>query len=376
MTTSTDVIVVGAGIVGLSAALRLAEAGCSVKVIDKGKAGAESSTAGAGLIMPQAETDPPGGDAPAEGMVDDTLLAACLAGRDLYAEFIHDVRAQSNIKVNFRLNGVLSLAMNEAEVKRLERRVSWQTGIDLEARMLGKGELESMAPGARAMAAAVFPRDGYVDNQALMPALTQAVRAKADLVEESTVQSVAVEGNRVLGVDTLRGRHESRHVVLAAGAWSEPLIPADEPAPRIRPSRGQMILMEAAGAPEHGVIAGSWYVVPRSGGRVLLGSTVQDAGFDKSVPEESVTEIQKGVELFLPAAREWKRLRAWSGLRPRAASGKPLIGPGRHDGLWLATGHFRNGLLLAPLTAAWLVRGIVHGAIPPEAEPFSPTAAR
>ncbi len=380
---TADVVVVGGGIVGMCTALRLAEAGLDVHLMDQRAPGKESSWAGAGLLLPQTETDPPGSRSGLPGMVQaDAMLSVCLKARDTFPAFLDwlqtrpGARAQDSPPPRSRLDGVLCLALGPQDLPHLQSRVVWQVEQGLEARMVDAAEAESLVGGLRCHGAAFFPRDGWYDNQALMPVLARAVASAVSLHVETQVTGVTTKTDRVTGVTTARAdlpAIQAAHVVLAAGAWTSALIPEGEPRPRIAPSRGQMILMEAAAdAPRRPAIGGESYVVPRPGGRVLLGATVQDAGFDTTVPPESLQEIRDGVAGFLPRSRDWKQLDAWSGLRPRAAGDLPVIGPGRHQGLWLASGHFRNGLLLGPLTGEWITEGVTTGSMPREAHPFAP----
>jgi glycine oxidase len=161
-------------------------------------------------------------------------------------------------------------------------------------------------------------------------------------------------------------------VVLAAGAWTETLLPSGEPRLGIRPVRGEMVVFSGAAGTRLPILTrGETYLVPRADGTVLAGSTVVEAGFDREVPAASVTDIVARARDLYPPARSWTVQEAWSGLRPRGGDPYPIVGPSVHPGLWISTGHFRNGILLAFETATWIA-SMVAGESVPEAAPFSP----
>jgi glycine oxidase len=368
-----DVLVVGGGIIGLAVARRLAQTGLSVRVLERGRAGAEASTAAAGLILAQAETDPPTGT-PAELSAQEAFVHICLRGRELWRGFAASVAEESGSEVTLHMNGAVAVALDDEEAVAVERRVVWQEARGLDALLLTEDWLQNLAPGVVTPTAALFSRDGYFNNQSFLPTLAEAARrAGVDVVENTEVTALITDGDRVTGARTPDTAHLAEHTVLAAGAWSDGLLPAGELRPGVRPARGQILVLDSGiETPTHILCAKGVYLAPRPDGTTLAGSTIQDAGFDKAVPEDAVAHIREGVSKFLPAARRWPMLDSWAGFRPRSADDLPVVGPGRHDGLWFAAGHYRSGLLLAPLTAEWLEQGIVNGALPEEAGPFDP----
>jgi glycine oxidase len=371
---SADVVVVGAGLVGLATALRLSEAGFQVTVVDQGRAGSEASGAGAGLLTPQALTGPP-----PRGAEDLPLRTAAFQAsyqsRALYPVFVEKIVELTRQPVSYAVDGVLALASDPGAVRTLEDQVAWQTEQGLEARMLDASETAARAPGLQAEAAAFFPHDGYVDNQTLVTALLEAVRGSGvPVIEDVPVVRIETEKGAVSGVRTARETLACGGAVLAAGAWTDPLLPIEEPKLEMRPVRGQIVVLEGGPAvPRHPVLCGETYLVPRPHGRVLAGSTVEEVGFDRSVTAGGVAEILEAAAAFLPALRGWTFAGAWSGLRPRAGDGYPVIGPAvATGGLWIATGHYRNGILWAPLTAEWITRGILGETYSAEARLLGP----
>ena len=368
--SAPDVLIVGGGLLGLATALSLRERGLAVTVVDRGSVGAESSTAGAGLLMAQAETMP----FDETDLVASAYLAASLRSRGMSVRFAQRAAAEGHRSVTVRTGGILRLAVDDTGFLEMERQVAWQTGRELAAELVDPARVQKLAPGVSSRRGAFFPDDGYVDNQALVVALVEQCRgAGVVLREDEAVVRLLVEDERVVGVETQSGRRAAGQVVLAAGAWHDALLPEGEPAPGVRPSRGQMVVLAGKDVPERPVLYGDVYLVPRSGGRVLLGATVEDAGFEKRVTPEGMRFLLDGLAEFFPSASGWEFVTAWSGLRPRLDS--PVIGPARSvAGLWHAAGLFRNGILWAPLVGEWLTAGIVDGSMPPEASAFTPAA--
>jgi len=366
-----DVVIVGGGILGLATALRLRREGASVTLLDRGTTGGESSTAGAGLVMAHAETDPFTHD------LGEPYLAASLAARDLYDGFVDEVLQASGRSVTYRRQGIVLAVKGSDAAGNLARRVAWQNERGLDASLLAPEELAERVPGIALRNGALFSGEGYMDNQAFLPALADAVRAAGVTVEERTaVRGIVVENGIVTGVTTANKTIAAGHVVLTAGAWHDELAPAGEPVPQVTPCRGQIVVLEGGSAvPDCPVISGDHYLVPRPGGRVLLGATLEDAGFDKSVTAGGVRALLNGLQAFLPGACEWKFVTAWAGLRPMARGVWPVIGPAATvENLWAGAGLYRSGILWAPLVAEWITLGVTTGAMPEEAHPFAPSA--
>ncbi|HEX8633339.1 MAG TPA: glycine oxidase ThiO [Pyrinomonadaceae bacterium] len=380
-----DAVVVGGGVIGLAVARELARGGAEVVVIERGaRAGAESSWAAAGMLAPQVEADRA-----------DEFFRLAAAGRDAYPAFARELEEESGVSIELDRTGTLYLALNEADEAECERRFQWQTRAGLAVERLTAGEVRALEPqvSARVRSALRFPLDGQVENRRLTSALVKACTARGvRLFTHTEVCAIKVEGGRATGVETSRGATRAGSVVVAGGAWSSRLRldasaahgfdAARVAAPRVEPVRGQMLCYApaAAGSPlvRHVVYSPRGYLVPRRDGRLLAGTTTEHAGFDKSLTDAGRETIERHAREIAPAARALVLSDAWAGLRPRAADEWPVLGAlADVPNLFYATGHYRNGILLAPLTGA-LVAGMIlrHGATPPLLEAFTPERFR
>ena len=361
-----DVVIAGAGIVGLSVALELADRGLSVVVLERGRAMTESSWAAAGML---AANDP-----------ENPLQLAELARHSLalYPEYLARVERLSGRSVSLRTSATLQAARSGDAADSPHR---GQTH-----RNLSPAELLALLPqlqtGGRDF---LFLDEQSLDPRDLCAALPLAARAAGvDLRENSPILAVETEAARVL-VQTPTTPIAARHFVNAAGAWAEsPALTAQNAAqptigsPRIAPRKGQMTLVRLRG-PEtlpHVLRTPEIYLVPRGARRVVVGATVEHAGFDKTVEPRAIAALlQAAAELWPPIAHA-EILESWAGLRPGSSDDLPLIGPANHPRCWLAAGHFRNGILLAPGTARALAQ-LLQGQNPGvDLSPFDPRRSR
>jgi glycine oxidase len=232
----------------------------------------------------------------------------------------------------------------------------------------------SISPNVRC--ALRLPNDYQVENRRLVEALLIAnERAGVRLVAECGAQALCIENSQVLGVETSRGFLAARSVVLAAGSWSSSIkSPVPLPGLDVTPVRGQMLCFKPeTPMARHVIYSGRGYLIPRSDGRLLAGSTTEHAGFDKRVTLEGTKAIRSMAEEIAPALESVSVVEAWAGFRPRAKDGLPVLGPSRGvQGLFYATGHYRNGILLAPVTAKLIAEAIVSGATSPLLSSFLP----
>jgi glycine oxidase len=367
-TASAEVLVIGGGIIGLSIARALAQSGASrVCVIEKNEFGQEASWAAGGILAPQVEAD----------QDDDFFQLAC-ASRDLYPGFVHAVQDESGIDVGFDSTGTIYVAFTEKEQDEFRARWEWQRSRGLSIEWLTGDEVRqqerSISPNVRC--ALRFPHDYQVENRRLVEALLVAnARAGVRLIPECGAEALRIENSHVLGVETTRGFIAASSVVLAAGSWSSS-IKSTVPLPSIdvTPVRGQMLCFKPETPMAHHVIySGRGYLIPRSDGRLLAGSTTEEAGFDKRVTDAGTKAIRSMAEEIVPALESVPVFEAWAGFRPRAQDGLPVLGPLRGvQGLFYATGHYRNGILLAPVTAKLIAEAIVSGATPALLLPFLP----
>ncbi|HYG12270.1 MAG TPA: glycine oxidase ThiO [Pyrinomonadaceae bacterium] len=376
-----DAVVVGGGVIGLAVARELARRGAEVVLIERGEAGAEASWAAAGMLAPQVEADGA-----------DEFFKLAVASRDAYPAFARELEEESGVSIELDRTGTLYLAFTEADEEECERRFLWQTRAGLRVERLTASEVRALEPqiSPRVRSALRFPLDGQVENRRLTSALAKACERRGVRVFKQTEASaIKIESGRASVVETSRGATRASSVVIACGAWSS-LLPLDFSAapggsdarsPRIEPVRGQILCFAGvAHSPlvRHVVYSPRGYLVPRRDGRLLAGTTTEHAGFDKSVTDAGREAIRTQAREIAPAVDALVLSDAWAGLRPRGADDWPVLGA-RADvpNLFYATGHYRNGILLAPLTGA-LVAGMIleRGATPPLLEAFTPERFR
>lgn len=350
-----NAVIVGGGIMGTSVALELRRRGLEVTVLERSVPGAEASTAAAGMLAPQLEGHGPG-----------SFLDLCLRSRAMYGKWTEALTAATGIDVGFLECGALQAAFDDAQAHALEAQVAWQQGIGLRAELLDGAQARDRVAllSDDAVAAAWLPDDAQVDTEKLMRALTAACEKAGARFRRGYVHSVVEKDGRAVGVDLGGELLPADAVVLAAGSWSG-LVAGARIDPRlVRPVRGQMALLELRARPFEPILAGSHgYVVPRADGRVVLGSTSEDAGFDKDVTLGGLHQVLGKALRLAPRLAEARIERTWAGLRPATSDGLPVLGQGPLERLFLATGHFRNGILLAPITAR-LIGQLVAGEPP------------
>ena len=363
-------VIIGAGVIGLGIAWRLAQAGCRVSLFDRGEAGRGASWAAAGMLAAAVETEP--GEEP--------LLPLALDSQRLWPDFAHELEAVAGISVDYRGEGTLVLALNRDDAEQLRHSFDFQRRLGLDLEWLTAAEARRREPHLKpGIAAAVLsPRDHQVDNRCLGRALAAAVRkAGAALHEHCPVREIMVSGGRAAGVVTDQGREEADVVVLAAGAWSREIGGlAPQALPPVRPIKGQMLALQmdpTAPILSHVVwLPRGGYLVPRKDGRLIVGGTVEEKGFDTAITAGGLLALIEGAWRAVPAIEELPVAETWVGFRPGSRDDAPMLGPGAIDGLVVATGHHRNGILLTPVTAAVVSDYILTGRLREIARPFSP----
>jgi glycine oxidase len=336
------VVIVGGGIMGMSVAIDLATLGDDVTVLEKSIPGAEASSAAAGMLAPQLEVLGPG-----------PLLELCLRSRELYPDWVRRLQALTEVDVGYRECGTLEVASSEEHCSELDATCRWQRNLGLECELLDDAAVRRLEPQlAPSHGALHLPEDHQVDPPRLMRALPIAAARVGARIRRGQVNGLVEEGGRICGVDVDGDRLEADAVVIAAGSWSS-LVPGARIAPRtVLPMRGQMLeLHTRLPVLERTVAGGGVYLVPRADGRLVAGSTQELVGFDKSVTAGGVAGILSGALKLCPALAGAELHATWAGFRPWTEDALPVMGAGPLPGLWLATGHFRNGILLAPITA-------------------------
>jgi len=360
-----DVILVGGGIIGCAIAYFLAKGGARPLVLERGEIGAEASAGAAGMLTAQAHTDTP-----------DAVFDLKLASRDLYPSLVAEVQDRTDIDVEYRPIGHLVPVLTAAEAAEVRRRIAWQQARGLTARWLDADDTRALEPGLplAVQGGGWFPDDHHINNTAMTQALAAATRRLGGEVRAGCpVLDLAREGDRVVGVLTPEGQIAGGTVVLCAGAWTQGFeAAAGIPLP-IVPAKGHIAVARLELPALRRVVYGEAYVIPRASGEHIIGSTVEFVGFDKQVVVEAVAQLLARATALAPALRDAQLVASWACLRPAAADGLPVLGPvpGRR-GLVVATGHFRNGILLAPITGKLIAELLLRGQPPRSLEPFRP----
>jgi glycine oxidase len=358
MTRGGDVVIVGGGVMGCATALELAKAGAKVVVLERSVPGAEASSAAAGIIGAQVESGPR-----------DPGFEMARQSRARYPAWAEQLKRETGIDIGYRQCGVLRVAFDDHAKSEIVAETSWQKDERLPLETIEKDKLRAMEPklDPKVSFALHFPEDGQVDPPRLLRALyIAAAQAGAEFRSGAYVRAVAVEAGTVRGVVLEDGsRVLADKVVLAAGSWSTlvegvPLEPNS-----VRPARGQMVELEAREPVLKRVVFGPrCYLVPREDGRVLVGSTLEFVGYRREVTAGAIRDLLSAAIELVPSLADSGLGRTWSNFRPYSDRGRPLIGASEVRGLVLATGHHRNGILLAPITAE-IVRALIVGDAPP-----------
>lgn len=342
---TADVIVVGGGIIGCASARELAARGLKVTLLEAGKPGREASWASAGMVAPQLEAAPAA----------TRFFERCRRSRSLYPGFVRALEEAAGMSVGFAEGGSIGVALHPEEMEALAAQADWQKKAGLPAEVLDVEELRRRAPGVtpRALGGVFYPEDAWVDNRRLMQALLVALR-RAGVVVRAGEPALRFSGprGRVHGVRTPRESLGSGLVIDAAGAWASSIAGIPPSELRVEPVRGQMLMLEAHEVDLSSVMhARGVYLVPRGPRRILVGSTLEKVGFARGVTAAGVGRLLRRAVRLLPALGGARLVDAWSGFRPYAGRKEPIFAPSRRAGLWYATGHYRNGILLAPLSA-------------------------
>ena len=317
--------IAGAGVIGLSCAWRLAQRGWQVTVFDRREAAHEASWAAAGMLAPGGEIDS-----------DTPLAKMALRSLSMYPGFVRDLEEESGLTIEYRECGAIEVAFDEAQARTLTERAARQAGLGIASEPCRYGDY----------AARHYPDDATVDPLSINDALLAACRQRGVIIHEhEPVTEVSAGGS---GVRTPRGGYTSDRVLIAAGAWSSALFPG---LPRAYPVRGHLLgfdmepgLLKTIVRCEHA------YVFQRESGGVIAGSSMEEAGFDRTIDSAIAADIHKHAAKLVPALADVKPSNCWNGLRPATDVG-PVTGRFGDTNIWTAYGHFRNGILLAPDTA-------------------------
>ncbi len=363
-----DVAIVGGGIIGGSIAFELARLGLRVTLLDRQEPGREASWAAAGMLSPGPESP----DAI-------PLVPLGRASLDRYPQFVAEIEEASGRTVGYRAEGALEALFSGDAERELSTLVALHHGLGLPTEALRVDEARQLEPalGADARAAALLPYEACVDNRALTAAVLVAA-AKQGVAIQSGAPVIALQrtGNRCTGLVTEGGEKISvAHVVIAAGCYSGRLPEAARYAP-MRPVRGQMLALRSERVRLKRVLRSErGYLVPRDDQtpqKIVLGSTLENVGFEKRVTPAGLERILAAALELVPELAGAEIIETWSGLRPDTPDHLPILGPTDVDGLWMATGHYRNGILLAPITALLFGEWLTGQSLSLSCENFSP----
>jgi len=364
-----NVAIIGAGVIGLGIAWRLALRGVPVAVFDKGASGAGASHAAAGMLAACAEAEPG----------EEALVTLGRASQARWPAFAAELKQASGVDVGLRSEGTLVVALTSDDQARLGHQLVFQQKLGLPLQWISAAETRRREPHlAGKLAGAVFsPEDTQVDNRKLAAALRIAAEAAgAGISEHQAVKTISNDAGRVDGIVLADGRKVAADVVvLAAGAWSRSIEGlAPELRPPVRPIKGQMLALRmdpTAPLLTHVVWAPGAYLVPRLDGRLLVGATVEEKGYDTSLTAGGILTLLEAAWRVVPAVEELPIDEMWVGHRPGSRDDAPILGTGLIDGLIYATGHHRNGILLTPITADAVAELVFEGAADPAIRPFS-----
>jgi glycine oxidase len=360
------VVIIGGGVIGCSIAWRLAREGIAVTVLERGRLGKEASWASAGMIAPQAEAQAAG-----------PFFQLCLRARDTFEATLELLRADSEVDPEYDRIGILYVALNDQERSELQQRAQWQAsagGTVEELTVSAARELEQ-AISPQTIYALHMPFERRIENRRLTLAYDTAAAAKGSiLVEGVTAKEVLGKGTDATGVLSSDGRvFDADVVVNAAGAWSSAIHGVSDKFATY-PVRGQIVCFDARpGQLRSSIFSLAGYLVPRRDGRILAGSTMEEAGFDKSVTLEGLTKITRAALDIAPILGELPFREAWAGLRPATRDFLPILGVSPSvSNLFYATGHFRSGILLSAITGEIFADLIQSRSLSIDIAPFSP----
>ena len=358
-----DVLIVGGGIIGCALAYYLAKEGVRATVLERGEIGGEASGASAGMLAPLAEAHGPG-----------PFLDLALKSLNMFPVLVEELQELTGIDTGYSQCGLLRVSFSPADDEQLRARYLWLSSLGMGVELLRGEEARLLEPrlSPQVTMALLSPQEGQVEASSMTQALAEAARRLGASIEVGAeALGLLHRKGRVMGVRTSRGRLLAATVMVAAGAWSGRLlkavgIPIDTP-----PVRGQMVAYRGL-VVRHIIWGPEGYLVPKTRGFTYAGATVERVGFRPHTTRAGLRRLRRMAGHLVPFLARAEVASSWAGLRPGSPDGLPVIGPlPRWEGLWVATGHFRNGVLLAPITgqalARWLVRGEAAGL-----EPFSP----
>jgi glycine oxidase len=363
-----DVAIAGAGLIGSAIALELAQAGLRVGLFDRQEPGREASWSSAGILSPAPENP---------GMI--PMVPIGIASMGLYAEFTANVEELSGHDTGYRQKGTLEALFSRDAREELSTLVALHHGLGLKAEAISADDAREMEPALteEIEAAVLRPDEGSVDNRALTTAvLAAAKRRGVEIFGDAAVRAIRREGTRCTGFILQNEAVEAKFAVVAAGCFSAGIEGVAALAP-VSPVKGQIMALRPGGANIERVLwSENIYLVPRNDGRVIAGATMERVGFEKHLTAGGLKKLLAGAIELAPCLADARIEEIWAGLRPGSPDHLPILGPTDIDGLVIATGHFRSGIVLAPITARLICEWITKQSVSLDWDRFSPMRFR
>lgn len=359
------VLIIGGGVIGLSIARELKKKGTNhITILERGEIGKEASHAAGGMLAVHAETNKI-----------DEFFHFCNDSLHLYSKFSEQLFAETGIDIELDKSGTLYLAFSEKDVAELDERYEWQKSAGLEVEKLSPTEIHQLEPfvSPDVLEGLFFPNDWQVENRKLLSALYKFCELNdIKVIEQTEVTKLICENNKVIGAETNSNKFFADVVIIATGAWTSLIKTDGFVLPKVKPIRGQMVEFRTAKRLFSKVIySPRGYLIPRQNGRILSGATSEDVGFDKNINDFASEILRENALEIAPSLVNLEISETWTGLRPFAADGLPILGE-IAENLLVATAHYRNGILLAPLTAKILAEKVVTKNNSRYFESFSP----
>ena len=357
------VIIVGGGVIGLGIGWQLAKAGCAVSIYERDQAGRAASWAAAGMLAPHAEVH----------FEERALLKLGVQSCRMYPEWVVELETDSQMSVGYRAEGTLIVGVDRDDARELEHLYESQQLLDLKVEWITGTEAREMEPLlSPKITAAIWSRDDHqVDNRAMVNALIEAYRRAGGLLHENTpVEKIEVVNGKAEGIWVKGNLEEADVIVLSAGCWSSDIDGLPKAVqPPVRPVKGQMLALQM----EEGIVLQKViraprakyptdvYLVPKDDGRLVIGATNEEMAFDTRLTAGGLFELLRGTWEAVPGIYDLPVLETWTGLRPGSRDNAPILGETSVENLIMATGHYRNGILLTPVTAREIASLILTG---------------
>lgn len=334
----TDVLVIGGGVIGLATAIALSQKGAKVTIVERELCGRGATWAAAGMLAPEAEK------------LEGDLLSFGIRSRDMYPQWIANLMRLSGQDCGYWCCGMLAPVLSEGDRQAIAKHPQYISLEESRQRQSGLGE--------SILGALWLPEDGQVNNRKLAKALLGAARSLSiKILEGTTVYQIVRDSDRVTHLDTSAGKLQSDRYVLATGAWTRSLLPLP-----IKPIKGQMLsVFDRDRKLQRVIYAPNCYIVPRQDGTIVIGATVEDVGFDQGNNAAGIAQLLNRAIAVYPAIANMPITETWWGFRPHAPHEIPILGSSDYENLILATGHYRNGILFAPITAKLIAELIIDG---------------